>query len=83
MTSAQRFFGNPNIPELIEGILIDCAPIRFAISKELTRQLARRSLEFYSDYWFQTGPTAWITYLQFYILPAEVKVQHPVGNSPY
>ena len=83
MTLAQRSFGNPYIPELIEGILIDCAPIRFAISKELTRQLARRSLEFYSDCWFQTGPTAWITYLQFLMLPPEVKVQHPVGTSPY
>ena len=83
MTSAQRFFGNPYIPELIDGILIVCAPRRFAISKELTRQLARRSLEFYLDCWFQTGPTAWIKYLQFYILPAEVKIQHPVGTSPY
>lgn len=65
MISAQRSFGNPYIPELIEGILIELTLRSLAISKELTRQLARRSMEFYSDCLFQTGPTAWITYLQY------------------
>jgi len=48
--SAQSYFGNPKIPELIEGILIDSTSRSLAISRELTRQLARRSLEISSDY---------------------------------
>jgi len=55
--SAQSYFGNPKIPELIEGILIEGTSRSLAISRELTRQLARRSLDISSVYSFHLGPT--------------------------